>query len=75
MALLLAEIVLLIAFIFSLAAVKKNFFFPLAGMAYTAWFGFTQIDHANQYAYLLSGMSLLLLCGFGFAAYASLNSK
>ncbi|MCZ7401676.1 MAG: carboxypeptidase-like regulatory domain-containing protein [Candidatus Methanoperedens sp.] len=64
----LAETLLLIGFIFILAFVKKNFFVPAAGAAYSAWFGLTQIDHTNSSAFLLSGMVILLIsaCGYSF---------
>ncbi|KAB2947831.1 MAG: carboxypeptidase regulatory-like domain-containing protein [Candidatus Methanoperedens sp.] len=63
-----AYVLLLIAFLFINVFVKKNFFIPGASMSYAAWFGFTQIDHSDPHAYLLSGMVILVVaaCGYSF---------
>lgn len=75
LSLLVPEVILLIGFLFVLAEARKNFFIPAAAAAYSVYFLFTQVDHTNRYAYLLTGMGILLMCAAGYSFYLSYSNN
>ncbi len=71
----LATVIILFMFIICCAINKKNYFLSFAGFFYSIWFTFTQIDHTDLSAYLLTGMMISLVVKFGLMTYLRFTTK